>query len=667
MENIINKRLVSYSFLAHINNNKQGYKDFNDVFIPIVKKGLSELNREGIKSGKSILEIKSKVDNKYGLDIPIPMMRELLVKIAKESNQGDTPNDFVLHDDDSFMMKSYIFADYDETIEKQQSEIEVLETLYDDFLLSKGFDPTKEPSLIDFIDQNSKHLSKYFSESEPIDDEQFIIHAKFFNTLDKKSEEFSILRDIYLGSIIASYLEVEFSEVESQLEFVLDTNFILGLIDLNSAESTHTCRKIYEISKRCNFKLSVLPITIEQAKNLLNNSANNLNTVFVQKLLDPESIFNACERRNLGKTDLERISGKLEKILQEEFNVVIIGSDEKYRNKARHNYPEVIEHYDKIRKNDRRGALHDATAEVYVIEKRGKIQKDFIDSKCWFVSNTKHPLYLRRIKGDSLPYIIRSDILVNILWLSNPSIKLELSGEQIANLGLTRLISSTISRSLPKARILKEFDENLIRYRDQEKISDEDCMRAASKIAESTINFEKYNKIAQDDSEKFIQKLVELSRQKQIQEEEIRKLTEKKIIESQQKIEDAEKSKKAEIKKEREIRYNELANIYEGFKQQAIKQSNWILSLYVFVPILIIVALIIIFGWDKFEKWYILITLIFFGLEYLYFGLFERKWTPSKFKKVTLKHRIEKKISAFNFNMSEYDKLKEEFEGKKDE
>ncbi len=117
------KRLVSYSFLAHINNNKQGFKDFNDIFVPLVKKGLNELNKSGSKSGKSIIEIKNLVDKIFALDIPIPLMNELLKKIARETNSEDNPNEFILNKDGSFTMNRFLFADYDETICYQKAKV----------------------------------------------------------------------------------------------------------------------------------------------------------------------------------------------------------------------------------------------------------------------------------------------------------------------------------------------------------------------------------------------------------------------------------------------------------------------------------------------------------------------------------------------------------------
>ena len=115
-------RIIAYSLLAHINDNNIGVKSFDDVFKPLVKSALCDLNKKAIKSGESINEIKSEFDSKFGLDIPLDLLRNILNEISSElSNNGD--DSFKIHNDNSYLMHSFIFSDFeDEIVETKLAE-----------------------------------------------------------------------------------------------------------------------------------------------------------------------------------------------------------------------------------------------------------------------------------------------------------------------------------------------------------------------------------------------------------------------------------------------------------------------------------------------------------------------------------------------------------------
>lgn len=90
---------------------------------------------------------------------------------------------------------------------------------------------------------------------------------------------------------------------------------------------------------------------------------------FLPKLINPEDIYKACERRNLNRNDLERIADNLENILVDEYSILQIPYTVKYQNLAKSS-TEYAE-FKKIRNTDF-AALHDIMALYYVREKRGK-------------------------------------------------------------------------------------------------------------------------------------------------------------------------------------------------------------------------------------------------------------------------------------------------------
>jgi len=388
----MSNRLVTFCFLAQINDNSVGLTDFNPIFEPIVKMGLSSMNSAGKTKGKSTIEIKNHIEEHFGLDIPIPFLWTLLKQIAKESRKEGDENDFILHKDGSFIMKQFIFSDFNDQIDRAAKNIEIVESIYEKYLDSIDAPKESRTPLIDFISQQNSRLSRLFAHGEDVRvDDSYIHQAQFLNFIKLDKEVFGILKKIYLGSLITSYLELEVGQLKAKLEFLLDTNFILGLLDLNSEESTHTCRKIVDLCRKLKFRLSIMPLTIEETTALLNRTSRNLNVSFAQKQLDPESIYSACSRNGWGKTKLDQIAAKLPEILEKEYGIYQIPNPETYKNKAKFNYPDLYKFYLKIRENNEFSALHDTTAEVYVLEKRKKPVSDFLNSRCWFVSNTKCP------------------------------------------------------------------------------------------------------------------------------------------------------------------------------------------------------------------------------------------------------------------------------------
>ena len=96
-----------------------------------------------------------------------------------------------------------------------------------------------------------------------------------------------------------------------------------------------------------------------------------------------------------------------------------------------------------------------------------------------------------------MPEAIKVDDLLNILWLSSPNINI-VATEEILEIGLTSLIAFTLNQNLPKARIVKELDDNLQKYKD-ENITDRDILLLSTRITNGQIkDLEEINKLADE-------------------------------------------------------------------------------------------------------------------------------------------------------------------------
>lgn len=672
-------RIVTYSLLAHINDHDKGIKDLNDIFLPLVKRVLFQLNKRGTTKGL-LTELKSEVDKSYSFDIPFPILRKIITRVAAEANK-EVANDFQFFRDGSFLMSKFIFADYEEIILKQQAEVDSLANTYEQYLLANDVNPSLQPSVFEFLDRNRITLSRFFSFAEPANlGPSFFMQAKFVNDIRNEPALYQIMRKIYLGSIITSYLELDFGEIkESQTEYLLDSSFIVHLLDLSSPESTHTCSKIIEICKRLKYKVSALDFTIDETGALLKRIADSLGTTFLIEQLDERSIYNACARRSFGRTDLLRIAMNLDTTLRDDYGIYIIPNTTSFRNKAKYSSEyELL----KKRTNNPDGAWHDATAIVYVQEKRKKRSRSFYEANCWFVTDTKQDVVLTRKQDGTLPEMIRPEEIVNILWLTNPHVK----GNEITDVGLTRLVAGTISDSLPNPRVLKEFDGNLQKY-GQGKIEPADCIRLGHMIANKSLtNLERLNVTANESPSRFVEALSQYVERAKIAEQETQqnkralilrlkanyetKLREKegsliaKFQEEVQQIQSAHSVETAEVKRRELVVLREALSQVENthvsmsksklsLDKAASVDAHKILRRWVVLIGVIIIAQLVLtikYGWNVMEPWTYFIGLVPVIGAYFYFAYTKKEASPKGIWDAILKSKKAKRYSNAGFD-----------------
>lgn len=515
------EKAITYSLLAHIRNTGTLAKGPLDIFIPLIKRALSKMNSLGVFQGKSILEIKKTADELYFIDFPIPVLKKILNEICKEVNTNEKTH-FVLYNDGAFSINEFTFIEFEEIIENQTKDIDELEDLFKQFCETSELKIENTESIFKFIEKNKFNLSKYISNSQHTNGFDYTSEAQFVSFFKKIPPIYDKIKNIYLGSIIAGYIEYNSDEAEREIELLFDTNFIVGLLDLNTPESTHTCRTLLDIAKQQKFKIRILKDTIEETKNLLVTKAEFYDKSFLQKKVNPEDVYNACDRRNLSKADLERIADNLETSIGK-FGISILFQTDKLNNEAK--FTEEYRIFEKVR-NSKKSALHDATAILYINKIRKIKIKEFDKVNAWFVNNsTSNDGENIFLKNGFQPESIKADDLLNILWLSNPKVNNKIEGNDLAEIGLTSIISLSLNSNLPKSKILRELDDNIHKYA-KEEISDTDIIRVATRITNKQLrDIEELNTLADIDKIEFVKRLEEeANKQKRIEELRIRKL-----------------------------------------------------------------------------------------------------------------------------------------------
>ena len=506
-------KVITYSLLAQIRNSGNFVNSSVEIFVPIVKYALYKLiTQSGVYKGASITEISTWICQYFGLDFPPAVLEKILLKIGLEINTSEELK-LQVYRDGSFWIKNYSFEEFNDIYETNRQQVELVQTMFKQFCDINDVKKDSYNTIFDFVNLNKLKISNYLANRDySVNGSKFSIEAQFVEYFRNIPGCYEVIRKIYLGSILSCYL----SEYEPQdkmmsdVELLLDTNFIVSLLDLNTPESTTTCRQLLKIASSFGYSLRVLIETIKETTDLLLKKAEYFDKSFLPKLINPEDIYKACERRNLNRNDLERIADNLENILVDEYSILQIPYTVKYQNLAKSS-TEYAE-FKKIRNTDF-AALHDIMALYYVREKRGKKKiKHFEDVNCWFVNNAinhDNSDYVGYKLRGYQPEIIRADELLCVLWFIKPDFGIGDLTEGGVVTNLNALISCTLNSSLPQASIIKVEEDNIQKYKD-DSISDKDILRIATRITTHQLkNIEELNEIAESDSKQFVQKLKE--------------------------------------------------------------------------------------------------------------------------------------------------------------
>lgn len=524
-------KVIAYSFLAHLNNDMKG-NGFNDIFIPLVKRTLSIMSNNQKNMGQ-ITDIKEEFKNLYKLDIPYPMLKELLKTISieiKKNNEGSME----LYKDFSYVIKEYTFDNYEETILYKKSKIEKLQEKFKCYIQENAVISQYEGELdlFKFIDRNRTKLSKVLSENnlniDSISDNADI-EMNFIKYLKKNDIElYEVLKDIYIGSIISAYIELDALEAKSEaMNFIVDTNFIISLMGLHGEENMDTCNKIVDICNRIGYKIKIADITIEETEHILNKIIDGYEKGIIERFRY-NSTSNVCERNNITKTDIQYKVRNLMKFLTEK-KISIIYLKQKYKNELTIKNGEIYKQLDKIDYTDKKSILHDAIIIDYVSNKRNNGAKKFADLKIWFLTESKK---FNEIKTKfKYSEAINTNELVNLLWLIKPVI----STDDIFKLGLSNLFAEVIEANQPSKRIIREIDSNINKYK--ENISDDDIIALGSLVSDISLNkikninsqYEEVNELLKNgDYYEFSEKIKEMKgKQEELKQIEIDKINKK--------------------------------------------------------------------------------------------------------------------------------------------
>lgn len=503
-----NKTLITYSLLTHLKETRTSdYSSIVELFFPIVKKAIVEYAAEhGITNvkGKNISEIREKIISFFGIDIPLSVLDFILSQINKEISND---NIFAYYNDKSFIINSFVFNDINEKIQVETANIKLLKSDYENFCEVHNYVANFE-DLINFICSQKLELIAY----KKRDELDFSFHIpKYIATKFKDEKLYKIISDIYLGSLISSYFEFEINTPIADTELLIDTNFFISLIDLNTHEACLTCSQLFEICNRLGYRFSILYTTIKEINALLSSRIQD----FASKdygLYNEADIFGACIRRNLDKTQLERIKDNVDKQIRD-FNIDII-----YEARIKdlvatalksEKYKEILE----LRNYQQLSALNDTLAYFYVFQKRGDYNyiHEFADVKCWFLNNTFHNNYSGLGYKLHERYQISANELLSLLWLANPS-QVQFDIHTLSKGGLATYIAKYRQENTPSINTIKDINSRAKQALQEGQLTEKDVFRISVRMSEGQLTNGEASELAQLPDEDFIDSVKELAK-----------------------------------------------------------------------------------------------------------------------------------------------------------
>lgn len=606
--------LMTYGLLSHLKETREANKsDILEIFVPIVKKAIVEYARDEGRTqvmGKSIVELHNKVQNYFGIQIPISVIDLILKKIKNELSDS---NCFTYNQDKSFIINAFMFSEIDNDIEAEKNNINFLKDDFKKFCRQNG-EKIRFSELIEFIE--IQKIDLFATKSTKDLDFNYLI-PKYLKKSMKNQRLFGILSDIYLGGIIASYFEFKISSPVTNTILLIDTNFYVSLVDLNTHEAYLSCKQLYDLCNTLGFKFKILYSTIEQIKVLLSNRISDFESRDIGFMKEAD-VFGACIRRNLSKTDLERIKDRIDSDIRAK-NVEIVHEvqirDLVAEAKQSPKYKELLS----VRKNQALSALNDTIAFHYVTKHRGDSINEFSDVKCWFLNNSYNHNYSDSNKKMHERIRINAHELLSLLWLSNPNQNIDSS--ILASGGMSSYITKYRNNKLPSEDLIRDINtrtKNALRIG---KINEADVYSICIRMAEGQLSDTDAHEIEKLSDEDFINRIKSYSS--------ISELVAKNQVDQEKKIEDQQAMIEILLGEQKEIKYQNSLNDYNIEMKKEIdpilkKRSNRILliSTVYFVSVLTLCTMWILnhFHVNLLPGW-LSTTLGLIGFIFLSFGI----------------------------------------------
>lgn len=275
---------------------------------------------------------------------------------------------------------------------------------------------------------------------------------------------------------------------------MVDTNFYISLINLNTEEAYESCKQLYELTIPLGYRYTILESTIEQIKILLSARAKKIERKGLLASLDIADVLSACERRGLTKTDLERYKDGLLDDLSKKGVSIVYNSSIRTLIESTERSSDLSK-LTKIR-GSKESAFNDLLAQEYVaFRRKGTTITEFNDVNCWFLNNS----FSVNWKEKDIPVwqrksITASDLLV-LLWLANPSLAVGQEKKMLAITSLSANVVNFRSSRYPSDKVVGNLQDKIAKLQKLGDVSEKAVAKLCIRMAEGAISQEEAEKL----------------------------------------------------------------------------------------------------------------------------------------------------------------------------
>ena len=491
----MNQLTLTYALLGHYKEScKNANKSIWEIYLPIVKKAMNDyfINNEIIAvKGRAITELQQKIYDLFEIKFPIPVLYECLAQLQEEFNDESK---FVIYSDNSFVIKASAFENVDALIKETEVELAILERDFDSFCqlhkVSCDFS-----MLLDFI--NTMQIEIFTNNHVNLMEFNNIVPS-YINTRKNNEEIFEIISHIYIGGLLSSYLTHKIKQPVTKVELLIDTNFFISLIDLNTEDAYTTCQDLHSYCKNMGFNMTILPTTVEQIKILLSSRICDFANKDYLGTIKTADVFAACKRRGLDRTALEMIQNKVKDYL-ETYDITILKPAQIQAIVDRASKSDAYKLL-KERRINKESALNDAIAIEYVNTKRGNNPLTFADVQCWFLHNSYGSFYYDPGSSVIKRTSISASELLTMLWMANPA---QMDSLKLSRVGLTAYVTKYMEQLLPSDGTLKAIHKRAIIAHEAGDIKEEDLYSLCTRMSEGCLTQEELENLEHCSDKEF--------------------------------------------------------------------------------------------------------------------------------------------------------------------
>lgn len=495
-----NLRLISYLTAAEIYDKG---KNIFECFLPLIE---STLMYDDRKHDITFLRLQNKIYEIYKIDIPKSTLRKLLFILSEQKKIKFTNNRKIT------LCNDELNKDFWDKRESRENLIEEFFIAFNDFLI----DNTIEVSLNEikkgtckWLFTHSLELAYFINngifENDISDNWEYSSQLVLFlmEIQSKSSQHFKTFLLLYNGAIQSTLLNFETEKIEnvcdSSIPFeniILDTNFILRMLNLQSEFDCDVAQETLSALKSQNAKFFILNQTIIEVQNSIKNYLKESEpyTSYTQIYFKGQHIrmsgFWEASKRGVSRTSmLEKTKREtLKSSILELIDVTYIDDfdDTKLSNEQINS---LVSSKNRDTYGDRQ-AIHDLCLIEYCKKNRKNHFNSVSDINWWVLTNDERLTFWNQQNSDEYQECLTEIQLSNLMWIQR---------NRNDNLGLTQTIVSLSTTASITYSDIEQFAKNVHIYQKKNKNNVENLDKISILFASNMLTTSDIQKISAEE------------------------------------------------------------------------------------------------------------------------------------------------------------------------